>query len=234
MTTLLNYNLKKKTGVVFYSDKKIIRKFSTNGKKNILLNNEYNGFKWYLSKTKKSYMYQLYKKKLIKNINYIDYPLIKGRKISFWTPLKESYTHVEIIMNHYKKFWPKTNKTYYHGDLTIENTIFIKDKYPFIIDWEYSSENNIWGLDICYLLISSVVLPALTNEERKIKATELQLFENLWFKFFKKKKFRLIKYPLQQIIKINKKLIKIRPKKNDFIYKINNFQKNQLLEIINL
>jgi hypothetical protein len=83
MTTLLNYNLEKKTGVVFYSDKKIIRKFSTNGKKNILLNNEYNGFKWYLSKTKKSYMYQLYKKKLIKNINYIDYPLIKGRKISF-------------------------------------------------------------------------------------------------------------------------------------------------------
>ena len=225
MTTLLNYNLEKKTGVIFYSDKKIIRKFSTDNKKNILLNNEYNGFKWYFSKTKKNYMHQMHKRKLIKNKDYIDYPLIKGKKIPFWTPLKESYTYVEILLNHYKKIWPKKNKTYYHGDLTIENTIFMKDKYPLIIDWEYSSEYKTWGLDICYLLISSVILPMLVKEEKKIQDIELQLFEDLWLKFFKKGTFKLVKSPLQQIKRINKKLIKIRPKKMILYIKLIIFKK---------
>ena len=33
MTTLFNFNLKKNTGVIYYTNKKIIRKFSINKKK---------------------------------------------------------------------------------------------------------------------------------------------------------------------------------------------------------
>ena len=49
MTTLFNFNIKK-TGVIYYPEKKIIRNFQQIKIKK--LSNEFDGFNWYLKKNK--------------------------------------------------------------------------------------------------------------------------------------------------------------------------------------
>ena len=49
----------------------------------------------------------------------------------------------------------KNNIISYHGDLTIDNVLFENLNNPIIIDWEFFQKNELWGLDICHLLISS-------------------------------------------------------------------------------
>ena len=81
--TLFNFNLQKKTGVIYYSNKKIIRKFSTNTKNKTLIN-EYIGFNWYLEMYKSKIKNKIFKTEFIKKHNYINFPLIKAKKIYFW------------------------------------------------------------------------------------------------------------------------------------------------------
>ena len=110
MTTLFNFNLAKSTGVIYYSKKDIIRKFSLTTNKRKLLN-EYKGFKWYFEKSKikiknKTPLIEYFKKE-----NYINLPLIKGNKVPFWHSIKETKSLIEILINHYLKVWPKNNIT---------------------------------------------------------------------------------------------------------------------------
>ena len=230
MTTLLNFNLQKKTGVIYYPEKKIIRKFSIN-KKNKKLKNEFDGFNWYLHKYKKNIGKKNLKLKFIKDHNYINFPIIKASKKQFWTPLKENVKHINILISHYLKVWPKFHKTCYHGDLTIENVLFENNYRPIIIDWEFFKKKEIWGLDICHLLISSVILPTLAKNKTYIPLSELKLFKKIWKSFFEGKKLIYLRDPVEYLKNVNKKILK--SKRSDFILKINKFQKKQLLETIN-
>lgn len=231
MNTTLNFNISKRTGIIFYSGSNIIRKFTLN-KNSFFLRNEINGFEWYVSKVKKKIFYKnlSFKTKLEKN--YIDFPIFKGRKYSFWKPLKETSSYIEIIMKHYLNVWPNEKKTYYHGDLSLENVIFLRERFPLIIDWEFSKKNIIWGLDICYLLISAVLLPMLHKNNQFIKVSELLIFEKLWFDFFKgNKNNKLIKTSILEIKKIIKNnRFKI---KNNFMFRVNESVINQILEVTN-
>ena len=85
----------------------------------------------------------------------------------FWVSIKETKSLIEILISHYLKVWPKNNITPYHGDLTIDNVLYENLNNPIIIDWEFFQKNELWGLDICHLLISSVVLPSLFKKKRK-------------------------------------------------------------------
>ena len=149
----------------------------------------------------------------------------------FWVSIKETKSLIEILISHYLKVWPKNNITPYHGDLTIDNVLFENLNNPIIIDWEFFQKNELWGLDICHLLISSVVLPNLSNKKRKIPSSELEVFEILWKNFFKQRKIYYLKEPIKYLSQVNKKKL-FKEKENDFIQKISNFQKNQILEVI--
>ena len=228
MTTLFNFNIKKKTVVINYPDKKIIRKFSTDKNKK-KLSNEFNGFNWYLRKSN----FNLEKKKLkyFKQENFINFPLIKAYKIPYWKPLSETKEYIKYLMEHYVKVWPDQKQTFYHGDLTIENVLFIKPNHPIIIDWEYFEKKKPWGLDICYLLISSIVLPAILKKQFYIPNTELELFEKHWNNFFMNKNFVYLDDPIKYFKKMNSKNY-LKSKNINFISKISNHQKNQIREVI--
>lgn len=229
MTTLFNFNLQKKTGVIYYSNKKIIRKFSTNTKNKTLIN-EYIGFNWYLEMYKSKIKNKIFKTEFIKKHNYINFPLIKAKKIYFWNTLKENEKYIKILINHYLKVWPKHSINCYHGDLTVENVLFENNLSPIIIDWEFFKKKEPWGLDVCHLLISAVILPTLAKKKKYIPLVELQLFKKYWTIFFKGKKLIYLKDPIKYLKTINKKISK--SKKDDFIFKITRHQKKQLLEIL--
>ena len=230
MTTLFNFNLAKSTGVIYYSKNNIIRKFSLTTNKRKLLN-EYKGFKWYFKKSKIKIKNKAPLIEYFKNENYLNLPLIKGNKVPFWISIKETKNLIEILISHYLKVWPKNNITPYHGDLTIDNVLFENLNNPIIIDWEFFQKNELWGLDICHLLISSVVLPSLFKKKRKIPSSELEVFEILWKNFFKQRKIYYLKEPIKYLSQVNKKKL-FKEKENDFIQKISNFQKKQILEVI--
>mgnify|MGYP006109641203 CR=1 FL=1 len=231
MTTLFNFNLKKNTGVIYYTNKKIIRKFSINKKKKKMLN-EFNGFNWYLEKSKHKLNNKKFNVELIKKNNYINYPIIKAIKVPFWAPLKETKEYIEIIIKHYLRVWPNKNKVHYHGDLTIDNVLFRNFNNPVIIDWEYFKKDKLWGLDICHLLISSVVQPVLEKKNKKIPSSELELLKELWSNFFKGKELIYLKDPVKYLQIINTKYL-FKPSETDFMFKITANQKKQLLETIN-
>ena len=48
-----------------------------------------------------------------------------------------------------------------------ENVLFENFNNPIIIDWEFFKKNELWGLDICHLLIASVTLPSLSKKKIK-------------------------------------------------------------------
>lgn len=231
MTTLFNFNIKKKTGVIYYPEKKIIRKFSTDKNKK-KLSNEFDGFNWYLKKTNFNLENKNKRLKYFKKENFINFPLIKAYKIPYWKPLSETKVYIKHLIKHYVKVWPDQKQTSYHGDLTIENVLFTQLNHPLIIDWEYFEKNRPWGLDICHLLISSIVLPAISKKQFCIPNTELELFEKYWNNFFMNKNFVYLDDPIKYLNKMNSKNY-LKPKNINFISKISNHQKNQIRDVIN-
>ena len=57
------------------------------------------------------------------------------------------------------------------------------------------------------------------------------MFEILWKNFFKQRKIYYLKEPIKYLSQVNKKKL-FKEKENDFIQKISNFQKKQILEVI--
>ena len=75
----------------------------------------------------------------------------------------------------------------------------MKEKEVFFIDWEYYEKKEEWGLDLCYFLISLIVLPNIN--QKKINDKELELFLNFWKKIFINKNFNYLKNPFEYITK---------------------------------
>lgn len=136
MSNLFRFNLKKNTGVFFNKNKNLIKKFylSYRQKKNTKLLNEFNGLSWYFKKLKKIFKYNY----LIasNNVNYFEYSLIKGNKFKFWDRFIFEKNKIRAVINHYKKVWPKNSYVPFHGDLTLENILFLNSKEVIFIDWE--------------------------------------------------------------------------------------------------
>ncbi len=215
MTTLLKLDTKKNNGVLFDNKNKVIKKFYL---KNKNFNREFDGYKWYLSKLNKKIL-------LEKKFNSFLLPVFKGKNFNFWQKLIFETQIVEKVIEHYKYYWPKKKYVPYHGDLTIENIIFLKKKEPVFIDWEHFRKKEEWGLDISYFLISLIALPALTFNKREIELSQLIIFKELWKNFFLNKKFSYLENPIENIKKRCSN-------KSHFIFKITNQMKKQINETI--
>ena len=81
MTTLINFNKKKKIWVAYLPQKNVIRKFTFDKKRYKLIKNEAKGFQWYQSRCK--IIFKRSKKIIHKAKYYIDFPIIKGKKKIF-------------------------------------------------------------------------------------------------------------------------------------------------------
>jgi len=53
------------------------------------------------------------------------------------------------------------------------------------IDWENFQEKQYRGLNICYFLLSTIVLPALSRKDLSINKKKLIFFRKIWKNFFK-------------------------------------------------
>ncbi len=230
MTVLINYNLKKKTGVVLYKNLKLIRKFARDARGVQLLKNDYKGFNWYI-KNLRNFNQSLEKCRLTDT--YLEYPFFEGKVIKYWDSLVENAKETKIILEFYKNSWPSNAKVPSHGDLTFSNIIFNKNKNPVFIDWENFSPKEPWGLDICYFLISTVALPCLVKNQKQISDQDLSLFEKIWKDFYGEKKFEYHNKPVEYLRQRFKKYFKFRNYNDYFPNKISSYIKNQIYEVIN-
>ncbi len=171
------YTHKNNVYVVFKRKEKVFRKFSLDKKGASKIKNDFNGLKWYYSKNKyiKKDIVQNYVSK--KNFCYLDTKALKGRKIKSWLPLSKNYKYIKKSLMHYKKIFNYEKNIKFHGDLTLENIFFDKNKVIFI-DWEFFNSKKYWGYDAVYLVLSSVCIPFIVNKTFSKK--DQYLFQNLW------------------------------------------------------
>tara|TARA_B100000579_G_scaffold435198_1_gene457873 strand:+ start:138 stop:836 length:699 start_codon:yes stop_codon:yes gene_type:complete len=224
---IFRYNTLKKTCVVVFPKIDKIEKIFLNNKAET--QNEFDGNYWYLKNLNKK------NKKL--DIKYhnsylsvLNLPFYKGRQIKFWQNIEINLNFILRVIDHYKEVWPDQKYVPFHGDLTLSNVIFGSKKEDVtIIDWEtFRKKKYLWGLDICYFLISVIALPALSRKNKSIFKDEKKIFFRLWKNFFYKKKFEYLKSPFEYISKKN--LVK----SNNFIYQLPKKTKKEILELIKL
>lgn len=131
----------------------------------------------------------LWKKKIDIGSNFLTLPFFDGNQIKFWHSIINYKYEITLALDHYKAIWPKYSleKNFpLHGDLTFSNIIFLSNNYDIrFIDWESFSEKANWGLDICYFLLSTVILPVLSRKQSSIYTNELLLLNEIWKSFFK-------------------------------------------------
>tara|TARA_Y100000590_G_C15539192_1_gene946242 strand:+ start:328 stop:1023 length:696 start_codon:yes stop_codon:yes gene_type:complete len=228
MTTMFNYNYSKGMGVIYYPRKKIIRKFISGKKSLILLKNEYKGFNWYQSRCK--FVFNKSNKIISHNKHYIDFPIYKGRQNKFWNYLADNLEDTEIVLDNYKKIWPKNKIVPCHGDLAFSNVIFRKNTFPIFIDWENFLYSCNWGLDLSYFLISTISLPSIFHKDAKILNSELILFENLWKKTFKNKNYKYLNKPVNFLKSRFGKIFKLRKYSDYYPNKLSDYKINQINE----
>ena len=168
--------------LLYLHNSEVFRKFSTSRAGIKKIDSENKGLIWYCNRTKtnkKSVIKKYYKEK---NFAYIDIEKIKGKMIKPWGSLEKNFIFVKQVINHYKKTFYKTKFSKIHGDLTLANILFYKNKI-FLIDWEfYGANKKIWGYDIVYLVLSSISLPYLAKKNYSIKDKDKKLFIILWKK----------------------------------------------------
>lgn len=196
---------KNDTFVVYDKNKKIFRKFSLNENGKMKIKNDYEGLKWYCSRNKIKLKKVISNLRVENNLTYLDTFCIDGKKIKLWHPLSKNYDYIKRSLDHYFKIFSNSKKNQikinkFHGDLTLENILFNKNKI-FFIDWEFFNANKkIWGYDAAYLVLSSVTLPFLVN--KIFTNTDKNLFLKLWTILIKKSiSTRLTQNPFDYFIK---------------------------------
>ena len=193
-------NLKKKTGLIFNSDKNYIEKFFLKSKKHVSLHKEYQGNKWYLGRINKFNKNRFDNLKNKSNLGIIRLPFFKGVQYKFWKNFLNETRQIKKILDHYNFIWNKKGfHVPYHGDLTLSNIIFLKDNGIRFIDWEFFERKQPWGLDICNFFISLIVLPAKKKKKYVIDAADSLKFKNIWRLFFKNLNYEYLNNPIKFI-----------------------------------
>ena len=229
MTSLINYNKDKNTGVIYCPHENKLRKFFLTKLSNKYYQNELNGLKWYNNQLKLK-NYDILKIDKIKK-NYLEFTPIKGIKLKFWKNIKHYEYKIDQVIEYYLDVWPNEERVPSHGDLTFSNIIFDKNDLK-IIDWENFDYKSFWGLDICYFLLSVIFLPNIENNKTYINNEELYIFEKFWSKIFKNREYVYLKNPIN-FLKKNSKMKNLQERdKNFFLNKVPKQKINQINEII--
>jgi len=217
---MLEINLYKKTAVILDSKELLVKKFYF---KNYKFKSEIKGYLWYFKRLNLKKKISFFKKK---KIFFLHLPLFKGYQVKFWKSITKNKKEIALVLQHYKKIWPRntTMKVPYHGDLTFSNIIFNNENNLRFIDWENFKKKEIWGLDICYFLLSTLILPALSRKNKIIFEEEYIVFREFWSSFFLNYNFSYLNNPINFLKKKNVSknfFLKKISKKN--INDINNF-----------
>lgn len=202
-----NYNLQKSTGISFCDKKNFIEKFyfSTNKKNLKYFKNEYEGYKWYLSNIDNKALKNLKILKKNKKINSLRIPIFEGKKYKFWKNFLNKKDLIETVVKHYRRTWSENKKIVpYHGDLTLSNVIFLKNKKIRFIDWEFFEKKQPWGLDICNFFISLIALPALAKKNNYINDNDCLMFNFYWKSFFNNHQYEYLESPIKFLKKKTK------------------------------
>lgn len=194
-----DFNFNKKSGVYIDDKKKFIFKFYIGLKKNnkdFSILNEYKGNHWYLSKIQSKSVQNLIIIKKQENFSLIKIPYFHGKKYKFWRNFFNKKKEIFSVLTHYKNIWPKKNTLVpYHGDLTLSNIIFQKNNVRFV-DWENFEDDKPWGLDICYFLLSLIILPSISKKQNSISQYSAENFIIFWNFFFKNCNFDYLEDPI--------------------------------------
>ena len=164
--------------VSYNKTKKLFSKFGFSKESNLLLENEIKGIKWYNDNfpTRINLNYQY----LSENYSKIEISKINGRKINYFNNFSKNYKFIETFYNFYFDYWPKSDSSPIHGDLTFDNIFFLEDKI-IIFDWEHFDINGSnYGYDLVYFILSTFFLPIMIN--KKIKKLDVLLFKKIWKK----------------------------------------------------
>jgi len=182
--------------LVFYdSKKKKYYKISSTQYGNNLIQNELNGIIFFnkLSHQKKI-IYELYKKK---NYRRLKIDKIYGKIADYNGSFYENSKYFEKVVNFYFIKWPNVKKQIAHGDLTLDNILFNKDKFT-IFDWEHFTKSRelFFGYDIIYFLLSGIILPGDSkfdlNSKEKFKKLYKRLYDYKIDKYYLDNPFKCI------------------------------------------
>lgn len=105
-------------------------------------------------------------------------PAIDGKRVSVEAPLAVTHKYIARAAGHYRDVWPHEKCAPFHGDLTLDNILFQKDKVRFF-DWEHFDKDGVeWGLDLVYLALSGLYLPHIVSA-RKFRPD--QYLDEVWY-----------------------------------------------------
>lgn len=88
-------------------------------------------------------------------------PYLDGKKYTFHHGLLKNRNAIAQVIRHYVQVWGKDSTpgklAPLHGDLSIDNVLFLKDGAPVLLDWEHFSLSAApIGFDALYLLFESL------------------------------------------------------------------------------
>ena len=222
---------------IYYDDnRKIYYKISLTNYGHRLLENEVMGINFFnkLVSVNKIY-FKFYKKK---NYFRLEINKIYGNIINYKESFNNNSKYFEKIVKFYLTKWPNIKKNIAHGDLTLDNIFFYKNKITFF-DWEHyqSSSKIFFGYDLIYLLLSGIILPGEKkfdfSSKEKFKKLYKQLYNHRINKIYLDNPFKCIDKVISNVftsilIKSPNKFITISVRKN-FKNKIIDFMNKEVI-----
>ncbi len=170
--------------------------FTKHGAK--LIKNELNGINFFNNlNLDNEILYKLITKKDYKRL---EIKKAKGLIVDYRKSFYENSNYFQKVINFYLKHWPDNKKQCCHGDLTLDNVLFNRNKL-IIFDWEhYNISNKIfYGYDLIYLVLSGIILPGENNFDQSSKKAFYKIYKKL---ISSKIKNKYLKNPFENIDKI--------------------------------
>tara|TARA_B100000212_G_scaffold340073_1_gene319809 strand:+ start:68 stop:787 length:720 start_codon:yes stop_codon:yes gene_type:complete len=165
-----------KISIIYIEEHGIIRKFTSDKSKYKYIENEFRGLNWYKKHSKDKF--ELFEINKFNDFICLDIKMHLGKSIFYRAPLRITKNHILKVIRHYIDIMCHTSNTIMHGDLTLSNVIFTESG-PKFIDWEHFSEGDIyWGIDLIYLVLSSIILPLKKNQSPNKK--DILIFQKIW------------------------------------------------------
>ena len=140
---------KNDVSLIYFLNKKNYRKFNKSKKSLNKIKSEYKGLKWYCLRTNKKINKVINEYYSYKNFSFIDTKKIEGFKCKSWNSLEKNFPFLIYAFKHYLKYYPRSTKSYIHGDFTLDNLLFKKES--FVIDWEFFSSNKNFRVMILHI-----------------------------------------------------------------------------------
>jgi hypothetical protein len=121
-------------------------KHSFSNSAELLIKNEFEGYKWFYKKMNKFNDVRSFENKLL-------IPEYVGKKIPSLSTISGNEIYIEKILNLYMKLWNSKNNFAIHGDFAFGNFIFSEDEVH-IIDWEHFHESPVenYGYDFIHFI----------------------------------------------------------------------------------